>query len=240
MYLWVIIATFLAALAAMGTSLRADIKQLYVEPQAENIVTKIYTQHRGMLTYAYKHLRNSDGTTDIRQGQWNPEDYPGYTPYGFQPNSGTSAFTSKIYCLDRNSGQHSAVPTDCYNIAAPGEDPVMNCCAAPDAIVYLVTFGAIPAKWRDLKTGQPRPELLNAMKNTLGYIDGFGYVVNKTTDNPNLGEGNKYDTLNTNYGIACQGLRSYFSIPQYVINDNDFKNMCLKNDVYCLIYMSTI
>ena len=50
MYLWVIIATFLAALAAMGTSLRADIKQLYVEPQAENVVTKIYTQHRGMMT----------------------------------------------------------------------------------------------------------------------------------------------------------------------------------------------
>ena len=240
MYLWVIIATFLAALAAMGTSLRADIKQLYVEPQAENVVTKIYTQHRGMMTYAYKHLRNSDGTTDIRQGLWKPEDHPGYVPYGFQPNSGTSAFTSKIYCLDRNSAQHGAVPTECYNVAAPGEEPEMNCCAAPNAVIYLVTFGDIPAKWRDLKTGKPRPELMNAMKNTLGFIDGFGYVVHKTRDNPNLGENNKYDTLSTSYGVACQGLRSYFSIPQYVINDNDFKNMCLKNDVYCLIYMSTI
>lgn len=238
MYLWLIIATFIAALVAMGTSLRPDMKTLYVEPQAQNVITKIYTQHRAAIKYVHARIVEQSGASKFEPGKINANQMRGYLPYGFKPESGQSRFTTKVFCLDRNSPGHSAVPSAC----GTGPDPdnpvppaVSNCCAAPGEITYLVTFGQVPSKWQDIKTGKPSGALLGAMKDTLGYINGFGYVVSKTRDNPEMGENNKYDTLGTSYGILGQGSRYYYSIPTYIEKDSDFKS-CLNN--YCLIYMS--
>jgi len=238
MYLWLIIATFIAALAAMGTSLRTDMKQLYVEPQAQNVITKIYTQHRAAIKYVHARIVGSNFTTKFEPGIVSARKLSGYLPYGFNADSGVSRFTTKVFCLDKNSPGHSSVPTAC----STGSDPdnpvspaVSNCCAVSGEITYLVTFGEVPRKWQDIRTGKPSGVLLGAMKDTLGYINGFGYVVSKTKDNPEMGENNKYDTLGTNYGILGQGSRYYYSIPAYIENDSDFKS-CLDN--YCLIYMT--
>ena len=236
----------------MSTSLRPDIKHLYIEPQAQSIVTKIYTQHRGLIKYAYQNAHNGAGEKpSYKQGEWNPAAHPAYVPYGFKSDSGMAQFTSKIYCLDSNSNRHSSVPMECLDVSDPANptiNPGANCCAAPGVIIYLVTYGRVPQKWKDLRTGKPNSAILNAMQDTLGYINGFGYVINKNEYKGQVvtpgGEGvdptyqNVYDVLNTSMGILGQGTRPYTPLPQYLINDLEFKNTCENN--YCLIYMSSI
>lgn len=265
MYLWVIIATFITAIAFMSTSLRPDMKHLFVEPQAQNVVTKIYTQHRAAMKYVHKNRTSgADGGVGYIDGKVTMEQLAGYAPYGFNIDSGAAVFTTAIYCLDKNSQGHGALPTDC-----PGD----NCCAAKNKIVYLVTYGCVPYKWRDIYTGKPSASLLNAMKDTLGYVNGFGYVVDKddkpTTTGGVDSDGNviDYDTLGTDYGIVGQGSRNYYSIPDGIAKVNHrvmspsegFMHMCgsggkdavigedeedgsdayYKQCKYCLIYMST-
>lgn len=225
MYLWVIIATFITAIAFMSTSLRPDMKHLFVEPQAQNVVTKIYTQHRAAMKYVHKNQASgTDGGIGYGPGRVTEDDLEGYLPYGFNINSGTATFTTAIYCLNKKSSNHGGVPDQCET------GMIANCCAAKDKIVYLVTYGCVPYKWRDIKTGKPSAELLNAMKDTLGYINGFGYVVNKEKDKPTTGGGTihdkdghlvevDYDTLGTDYGIVGQGSRNYYSIPYGVSNE---------------------
>lgn len=236
MYLWVIIATFITAIAFMSTSLRPDMKHLFVEPQAQNVVTKIYTQHRAAMKYVHKNRTSgADGGIGYEAGEVTMNDLKGYAPYGFNATSGTATFTTAIYCLDRNSVGHSALPTDCQTGGGDPANPTPavtnNCCAAKNRVVYLVTYGCVPYKWRDIKTGRPSAELLNAMKDTLGYVNGFGYVVNVEKDKPTTGggvvhdkNGNEvavdYDTLGTPYGIVGQGSRGYYSIPKYMSHNN--------------------
>ena len=250
MYLWVIIATFITAIAFMSTSLRPDMKHLFVEPQAQNVVTKIYTQHRAAMKYVHKNRRSgADGGIGFEAGEVTMDNLKGYAPYGFKKDSGTATFTTAIYCLDKNSDGHSALPSDCQtgggDPANPTPPTVANCCAAKNRIVYLVTYGCVPYKWRDIKTGKPSAELLNAMKDTLGYVNGFGYVVNKEKDKPTTGGGTihdkdghlvevDYDTLGTDYGIVGQGSRNYYSIPEYMSDfslpgiaaDRSFNHVC--------------
>lgn len=265
MYLWVIIATFITAIAFMSTSLRPDMKHLFVEPQAQNVVTKIYTQHRAAMKYIHKNQSSGpNGGVGYEPGEVTMTDLKGYAPYGFNADSGTATFTTAIYCLDKESSNHSGLPDQCET------GVVSNCCVAKNKIVYLVTYGCVPYKWRDIKTGKPSAELLNAMKDTLGYVNGFGYVVHKD-DNPTKtggvnddGSVINYDTLGTDYGIVGQGSRNYYSIPYGVSNedghnigDDSFLHVCgagkdtsvdpdeeeddsyYKKCNYCLIYMST-
>ena len=266
MYLWVIIATFITAIAFMSTSLRPDMKHLFVEPQAQNVVTKIYTQHRAAMKYIHKNRTSgADGGVGYEPGEIDITNLKGYVPYGFNATTGTATFTTAVYCLDNKSDKHSALPEECEM------GLVSNCCAAKNSIAYLVTYGCVPYKWRDIKTGKPSAELLNAMKDTLGYVNGFGYVVYKD-DNPTKtggvnddGSVINYDTLGTDYGIVGQGSRNYYSIPQYVshnslgdMGDRSFNKVCgsgkdlsaidpdeedggdayYKQCDYCLIYMS--
>ncbi|MBQ8677312.1 MAG: hypothetical protein IJ529_02445 [Alphaproteobacteria bacterium] len=252
MYLWLIIATFIAALAAMGTSLRTDMRELYVEPQAQNVVTKLYTQHRAALKYVIaKRNTGENGAAAYEDGNLSPASLNGYLPYGFNAGGGMAQFTTKIYCLDRNSSNHANPPPACYSMDPSDPSSSIktgNCCSVPGSIVYVVTFGAIPGKWQNIRTGKPNKELLGAMKDTLGYINGFGYVESKEhvyTGPTTVTEGGqttnypcgKYNILCTDYGIAGQGTHPYTALPQAVISDGDFAS-CLTN--YCLVYMSSM
>ena len=244
MYLWVIIATFIAALAALGTSLRPDIKHLSIEPRAQAVITKIYTQHRGMVKYVYQNRNGGENETPLyEQGEWDPEAHTAYLPHGFNANGGMTRFTSKIYCLDRNSNQLSSVPENCVDNTDP-DNPVVNgnCCAASGVITYMVTFGSVPQKWRDIRTGKPNSTLLNSMQDTLGYINGFGYVINSDEyEGADAGAENGYNVLGTSMGVFGQGSRPYTPLPQYVIEDNDFTDVCDPNrNNYCLIYVSSM
>ena len=51
MYIWVVLATFIAILYGFNLSVRSDMRQIYVEPQAEAAVTKIVIQHKAAVKY---------------------------------------------------------------------------------------------------------------------------------------------------------------------------------------------
>lgn len=215
MYLWLIIATFIAAIYALAVPIRSDMTELYVEPQAENIVTKLYVQHRAARTYLLNHHSDGEGNrATYVAGEIRPEDLTGYLPYGFNADSGITTFTSLTYCLDKKSPGYSRIPTDCSDPSGAGI-PGCNSCNANGSITYLITFGCVPLKWRDLKTGKPNAMLLNAMKRTVGFTNGFGYVVDKSEIT--VGEGMDY--LNTTMGIQGQGDKYYYPIPTYIINN---------------------
>ena len=71
MYLWVILATFIVALASFNLSVRPDMRQLYVEPQAEAAVTRIMLQHQGAAKYV----------ESLRITEENPSATIGYNEY---------------------------------------------------------------------------------------------------------------------------------------------------------------
>ena len=102
MYLWLILATFFAALFAMNTSIRSDIKELYVEPQAQTVVTKLYVQHRAAMNYISKRDRNSTVTgLSYKPGELRAEILmadmlKADLPYGFRQDSGFNKFTSWV------------------------------------------------------------------------------------------------------------------------------------------------
>jgi len=233
MYLWVIIATFIAALAALGTSLRSDIRSVTVSPQAQSVATKLYTQHHGLINYTFARMgTGADGKADFAPGVWNPAEHQGYVPYGFKSDSGIAQFTSEIFCLN-NGG--TGLPAGCQ-AAGGGAIPGKNCCAESGARVYVVTYGKIPLKWQDTRSGHPSEGLLRAMRDSSGYVNGMGYTVfredykdNKTVQEYSGGE---------SMGILSQGQTSYIPIPKYITENDPFKSTCTNN--HCLIYMSNI
>lgn len=245
MYLWVIIATFIAALFALNVSIRSDIKQLYVEPQAQTVVTKLYVQHRAAMNYISKRNRNSTAEgMSYRPGELTADMLEADLPYGFNQNSGFSKFTTWVYCLDKDKLDQTgaaALPESCTAGLPPseeGESPDegdgSNCCASPAATVYLVTYGCAPAKWRNVYSGKPDPMLLSAMKTTTGYAIGLGYAIDRNEMN---NETSIYDEdLVTNMGIYEQGNRLFKPIPNYVsdtsVGNNSFANVCgtLRNE----------
>ena len=195
MYLWLIIATFIAALFAMNTSIRSDIKELYVEPQAQTVVTKLYVQHRAAMNYISKRDRNSTVTgLSYKPGELTADMLKADLPYGFRQDSGFNKFTTWVYCLDKDKLENSgaaALPAVCTSGLPPaggegGEEsnPDLgtggNCCAGSSTVVYLVTYGCVPSKWRDVRSGKPDGILLGAMKTTTGFTHGMGYAIDRS------------------------------------------------------------
>ena len=125
MYLWLIIATFIAALFAMNTSIRSDIKELYVEPQAQTVVTKLYVQHRAAMNYISKRDRNSTVTgLSYKPGELTADMLKADLPYGFRQDSGFNKFTTWVYCLDKDKLENSgaaALPAGCRRRAGKAE-----------------------------------------------------------------------------------------------------------------------
>ncbi len=263
MYLWLIIATFVTAIYAVSQSFRSDIDKLYVEPQAQVVTTKLYVQHEAAKTYMMTNISNATdasgaptykptfemGKIDINGAGAGSLKSLGYLPYGFEADSGGTNFDSLVYCLDKSDA--TKVPDDC----AMG---TIDCCQADDARIYLVSFGCVPNKWKNMLTGKPLPKLLGAMKTTYGFLNGLGYVV----DEDEVTFDASLKTITSSMGIWGQGDRYYIPIPQYItstqisgVGVESFSTVCGENRTvpnpsnpsgppieygcdYCLVYMT--
>ena len=154
-----------------------------------------------------------------------------YLPYGFDR---TEEYTTLIYCLDRDSTNLSAAVAGCGGGG-------VSCCSNPKAITYLVTFGCIPSRWRNLISGKPDGNLLKAIEHTVGVGTDFGYA---TQADANLWR--PEETVKSTMAIRGREV-TYTSIPQYIISNElsgvgskSFSKMCVNNKdcPYCLIYMT--
>jgi len=151
MYLWVMIATLLAAMAAYILPVRNDMQKVVDEPVAETVVAKFLAQHIAGENFMTLHSApyvgacqtNPDGE-DCKQEK--RDRYVDYRP------------TDWVITLDENKDRTAYLPTgflsdDSYKsrikcFVQENMEPIDGCYDPDRKIVhYLLTFGPIPQQW---------------------------------------------------------------------------------------------
>ncbi len=229
MYLWVILATFIVALASFNLSVRPDMRQLYVEPQAEAAVTRIMLQHQGAAKYveSLRITEENPSAPGFSQGEISPDKFQDYLPAGFEVDyEGNVPVTEKnitaMYCMDKEKEDLST--------------PIGNCNDS-NAMNYLVTYGCVPQRWKSLRGGRPSNDLINAINTLAGRGSNFGYTID-------VDENDEGNTLHSTMAIFNMG-RNVVYLPQFVVSgdigETGFSNVCGANREcdYCLVYFST-
>lgn len=219
MYIWVVLATFIAILYGFNLSVRSDMRQIYVEPQAEAAVGKIVIQHKAAVKLiGYKVAEK----IPYNAGKMEVDTFSGYLPAGYDAE-GQSSYTTAMYCLDKQDSTLSRAIANCND---------------SNAINFLVSYGCIPQRWKSIKGGRPSNDLVNAMKTVVGRASNFGYSVEVETDE-------EKNRLGSTMGIN-NGNNQWLSIPQYIIDndgtlgDESFSSVCGPDGqcTYCMVYMT--
>lgn len=241
MYVWVILATFIAMIYAFNLSVRSDIRDLYKVPQAEAAISKIVIQHRGAKKFMQDHMPPDNGTDVVSYfpGQISYNDLKDYLPFGFNGNKADSEYTSTVYCLDRDSANLSAEVAGC---GAGGSG--VSCCADPKSAAYLITYGCIPSRWRNVFTGKPDNDLLNAIESVVGIGVSMGYAVEASASDYTAS-----DVIKSTMKIHGREYATV-AIPQFIISNNQasagnksFATVCgakkgANGCPFCLVYMT--
>lgn len=224
MYIWVILATFIAILYGFNLSVRPDMRQIYVEPQAEAAVSKIVLQHQAAEKYVSSLAAQNIAFT---KGKIEVQTFEDFMTFGFTPSydeDGQTPYVTAMYCLDKNSPQYSQEVVQCDD---------------PNAINFLITYGCVPQRWKSIQGGRPSNDLINAMRTVMGRGSNFGYTQFIEAD----AEKNDFGT---EMGINT-GNKQWLSIPQYIISqtgnlgDESFARLCGQNGTceYCMAYMTS-
>ena len=241
MYVWVILATFITAIYAFNLSVRSDIRELYKVPQAEAVISKIVIQHRAAKKFMQDHMP-PDNETDVVSyfpGRISYDNLKPYLPFGFNNGNADTEYHSTIYCLNKDSANLSTEVAGC---AAGGSG--VSCCADPKSAAYLITYGCIPSRWRNVFTGKPDNDLLNAIESVVGIGVSMGYAVDATA-----ADYTATDVIKSTMKIHGREYAT-IAIPQFIISTNQasagsrsFATVCgdRRNKTtcpYCLVYMT--
>lgn len=186
------------------------MRKLYVEPQAEAVVAKLYEQHKAAQRFIRDNMAGQNGAST-------PSYFPGelkftspkgglkpYLPFGFKDQSGD--YATLIYCLDKDS-MASSLDKEMSGCSASGAE---SCCGKTNSVTYLATFGCVPQKWRNIRTGRPNNDLLNAIQNVVGLGTDMGYADFVEKD----AEGNGLKSTMMIRGREV----TFVSIPQFIIS----------------------
>ncbi|MBQ2810938.1 MAG: hypothetical protein IJF12_02090 [Alphaproteobacteria bacterium] len=238
MYLWVVMATFIAILYSFNLPIRADLDRVHAETKASVVVTKFFAQHNAVKDYFNSQARDKTGQSSVTY-------YPGdgvnisadtegtdvgtnvkkYLPIGFIEDEST---ISKVYCLengDRASPQCTSTPDG-------------SCCSAEYTGIYVVSYRQIPSRWINKVTKMPNADILGYMGKARGYGKSFGY-----TDNIDgklvLSGGQMVQEFDTSGEKVGDAQFEYHEIFEAVKNDPDFEN-CMGENVHCLYAIQQI
>ncbi len=226
MYIWVVLATFIVALAAFNLPVRPDMRNVYVSPQAEAVITKLYLQHKA----AKAAVLDSVETNGVyMNGEVEVSSIRNFLPLGFELSDDyesldvTERNHSYLYCLDKSSPDLSVESPQCNG----------------DFVPYLISYGCVPTKWRNVHNGKPNNDLIAAMYNVLGHGGQFGYSqeIEPVQSDKNI--------LGSSMGINIRD-KMWLSIPQFIISQdkggNSFYNVCGDGGEcdYCLVYMTIL
>ena len=228
MYIWVILATFLAILASYSLSVRPDMRELSVARVAEAVLGRLVVQHEAALNYVkyhkYPYSENRDHV-DYSPGVINDGDLLAEMPYGYNMDG---QYVSKIFCMNQN-----------MTVAYGGEGGA-NPCDVADNRKMVVTYGPIPTRWMSLSSAMERPntDFLNALWNMVSSGEEFGYMipalasdVHASSENPSASK----------VQLATRAGNEKIFVPKAVVEDLDFKSICdLDENFICLVYMSGI
>ena len=228
MYIWVILATFLAILASYTLSVRPDMRELSVARMAEAALGRLVVQHEAALNYVkynkYPYSASRD-KVDYAPGIISDGDLLVEMPYG---HSLDGQYTSKIFCMNQDM------------TVAFGNAGAENPCDVTDNRKMVVTYGPIPTRWLSLSSAMERPntDFLNALWNMVSSGEEFGYMlpalasdVHVSVENPSA----------SNVQLATRPGAELVFVPKAVVEDADFKSVCdLEENFVCLVYMSGI
>lgn len=247
MYVWMLLATFIVALASFNLAPRSDTRARQLEPLAEASITKFSTQHDAAVSYA-KAQRDA---IMLAQGELNNSEIGDYLPIGFIWKQGE--YNSRIYCLNKQevtdklnedgtpvldeNGSHVQEITRPQAIAESG-----NCNDALGSANYVVTYGKVPERWKNLITGTILADYFNALKNRVSIGSSCGILA------PRRDGEDKANVLDSDYILV--GLSALNdSVPPYVLEQEHFKNKCgleasddnfPKDGNYCIVYVTEL
>lgn len=221
MYIWVVLATFLAILASYTLAPRADYRQLAVEPQAEAALSSVVTKHqaaRDYVRFRKKPYTANPAIVEYAPGILNDGDLAEYAYFGHEISD---QFISQIFCMNETM-------TVAYSDS--------SACSVRKNKKMVVTYGPIPMRWRNMTadTEQPNEDLMNALRNTVDGGTFFGYTVTAF----------HADSIRNISGSNVQIVdrdRDDIFVPKAIVNDTNFKKECdLSRGFSCLVYLSGI
>lgn len=219
MYIWMILATFMVLLYSYNLSVRGDMREIKIEPQAEVVVSQLVVQQRAARDYIRQRTppRNGSDVITYTSGTLGCDtDLEDYLPVGYNCDG---SFTTEVYCLRKDNW-----------------DQGIGDCTSPDAMRYLITYGYIPQKWLNLSSNTPTNDLLKASQNILGMDTSFGYAIHLDASDAASG-GHSGDK---NYKMAVKGREdTMVYIPNYVVDNGNFSTICAcANCSRCLVYVT--
>lgn len=228
MYIWVILATFLAMLASYTLAVRPDMRSITVEPVAEAALGKILVQHKAAKNYVRYHKTPYTAETnkvEYQVGVIDKAELEKEAPYGFILGD---EYESQIFCMDAT-----------YSVAY-AHDATNNPCDSYENRRMVITYGPIPTRWLSMSSGlkQPNHDMMNAMRSIVNVGEKFGYMapvdaadVAVSEDNPSGSDMRLVDR---------DGVSTNF-VPKAIVDDPNFRSVCdLGSDTGCLIYMNNI
>lgn len=213
MYLWIVVVTFLAALAGYVLPLRNDMAKVVDMPAAEALLMQMVVKHRAGLSYMkrqeWPYWCPESGCGDHKAvnfevGQLDDIDWQNYAASFLADGLANSSFKSVIKCYKVEGTTYESNGDECNK----NEDTDKN---------GLITYGKLSEKWLE-KQGMPSADLLNVMAEKFKFNKNIGYLVKR----------------DSSYYI-----RNYrgneFLIPS-VYYDTDLSTEC--DNATCLVYLT--
>ena len=251
MYVWMILATFIAMLAAFNLSPRADLQRQQDMPLAEAAITKFLVQHDAAITYAKSQLalKHADPSSSygITSGELticnknNQGTLCPYLPIGYKYEE--NLYFSTIYCLNAKTYKSDGTVDK-----LEGVEKVDNskCNDNGHNAIFVITYGRVPQRWKNVTTNRILPDFYNAMHTRVAVGASCGIVVPKDAadDRTNVA-GESRNRLNSDFVIEGVDAQNTSIPPYFLKNDSRFKSKCLSGDSVnsafpCIIYVNQL
>lgn len=193
MYLWVVLTTFLAMLAAYVLPIREDTQKMLTVPVAQAKLSQMVVKQNAGKEYmkrnSWPYWGNAENEyarrVNYHSGEIDVEACPGDSnnpsclPVGFVNNED---FVTAVYCMNENLTSINSGADDCRKSEAVKNKRL------------LITYGAIPERWQTIDVDDagnytviPSPDMMSALREQFasrimaGYVESDGgrlYIVN--------------------------------------------------------------
>ncbi|MBE6453741.1 MAG: hypothetical protein E7017_02505 [Alphaproteobacteria bacterium] len=174
MYVWVVLTTFLAMIAAYVLPIRPDMHEKTVVPVAQARVMQLVAKQRAASQYMLErewpyYSDPYERKVDYKTGEITSEMMADYLPFGFIDNTD---YVTALYCMN-----------DDMTVLKTGEG---SCDKVNDTKIsrMLITYGPIPEKWQNvtlLDGGgydiKPSLDIMDAFRLHFSKKDMIGYVI---------------------------------------------------------------
>lgn len=243
------LAAFIVMLAAFNLSPRSDLHSQQQTPLAEAAITKFLIQHDAAIRYAKKTLAlkhdNPSAYAGLSEGaisgcnEENNGDLCGFLPVGFKYEE--NLYYSKVYCL--NSAEYTTTTNpDTGEVTTSktkqeGIEKVDDCNDVGHNSLYIISYGRIPQRWKNVSTNRILGNFYTAMHSKVAVGSSCGIVVPKTIEN------DKRNPLDSDYVIEGIDVRNNSIPPYFLENDAEFQAKCdtdLGGDFPCIIYVTAL